>query len=117
MQAKRNIVIVDESKLSDNLGEKWPVPIEVLPFAWKLEQKYLESKGALVKVRENGDGSFFKTDQGNYILDGNFGTIDDPGELSQILNLRAGIMEHGIFFNTTSDLIVGTNEGVLHRSK
>lgn len=114
--SKRNVVIVDESKLSDNLGEKWPVPIEVLPFAWKLEQKYLESEGAKVKIRENSDGGFFETDQGNYILDSNFGTIHNPGDLCQRLSIRAGIMEHGLFFNTTTDLIIGTNEGVLHKS-
>ena len=115
--SKKNVVIVDESKISDFLGEKWSVPVEVLPFAWKLEHKYLESIGAKAELRKDTDRNIFITDQDNYILDCNFGLIKDPKNLSITLSSRAGIMEHGIFADTTTDLIVGTKNGVIHKPR
>ena len=113
--SKRNVVVVSQNKLSDKLGEKWHLPVEVLPFAWHLEVLYIGSLGAEVELRKNIDGEIFETDQGDYILDCNFGVISDPEELSIKLGKRAGIIEHGLFINTTSDLVIGKSDSVEHK--
>lgn len=103
-------IIVDETKISKKLGEKWHVPVEVLQFALNMEKKFLEGLGAKVKLRMK-DENVFITDEGNFILDANFGVIDKPGELSSILNNRAGIVEHGLFVNLTTKVFCAMNNG------
>jgi ribose 5-phosphate isomerase A len=112
--SRRNIIIVDESKLSPQLGTKWAVPVEVVPFACKTEEVFLKSLGAAVTLRAGKDGHPYQTDQNNFILDANFGQIDNPQDLSFRLNERAGIMEHGLFIGLTSDLIVAAEDDVRH---
>jgi len=102
---KKFLVVVDESKLSNRLGEKFFVPVEVLQFALESEKKFLESLSAEVKIRKNEDDEFYITDEGNYILDVNFGEIENPAELASKLNERAGIVEHGIFLNKLVDSV------------
>jgi len=112
--AKRVIIMVDESKVSDKLGQKWSVPIEVLPFSWKAEEAYLKSLKAKVSLRNTKDKSIYKTDQKNYILDANFGIIKQPELLAEKLNQRAGIIEHGLFIDMASDIIVAGKMGINH---
>ncbi|NIS80616.1 MAG: ribose-5-phosphate isomerase RpiA, partial [Anaerolineales bacterium] len=88
--SRREIIMVDESKLSPALGTQWPVPVEVIPFGWKTQVAYLESLGADVALREKDDGEGFITDHGNYILDCHFGPIGNPTELAGILDTRVG---------------------------
>lgn len=108
----RNIIIVDESKLSENLGQKWAVPVEIIPFAFEVENKFLESIGAVTKLRREKNGEIYITDEGNYIIDANFGIIDNPTNLAVMLESRAGIVEHGLFIDTTALLIVSTVNGI-----
>jgi ribose 5-phosphate isomerase A len=115
--SKRLIIIVDESKISKHLGTKWPVPIEVIPFAENVEQKYLESLGAKVVKRKKTDGSDYITDENNFILDADFGEIKNPEELSVFLNQRAGIVEHGLFIGITSELICAMENGKIRIQK
>lgn len=112
--SERNIVIVDEGKLSDKLGTKYVLPVEVFPFAEKASMAFVGSLGADIELRKNEDGTVFRTDQNNYILDCNFGPIEDLKYLSEKLSARAGIVEHGLFLTTTSDLIIGTDKGCRH---
>lgn len=110
--SKRVIIIVDESKLSKNLGEKWHVPTEVLKFAVELEKIYLEAFGAEVWLRKNKEGDPYVTEERNYILDSNFGVIESPRDLDIKLDLRAGIVEHGLFIGLASEVIVASTEGI-----
>ena len=110
--SKREIIVVDESKISKKLGEKWHVPIEVLKFSVVLERKFLESLGTEVELRLNEKGDAYLTDEGNYILDTNFGVIDSPEELAPKLVTRAGIVEHGLFVNLTDEVIVASPGGI-----
>ena len=111
----KNIIVVGDSKLSTKLGEKWPLPVEVLPYAWRMEGLFLQSLGAEVELRKSIDGETFITDQNNYILDCNFGVIPDPRALDESLKARAGIIEHGLFIGTTTDLVVGRPDSVEHK--
>ena len=114
--SRRNIMIVDESKLSPRLGTHWPVPIEVIPFAWMPVAKYLESLGAKPELRMKKDQPY-TTDQNNYILDTNFGPIEDLEGLAQKLGQKAGIVEYGIFIGTASEVIVATDNGIRYQKR
>ncbi len=110
--SKKYIIIVDESKMSQSLGEKWAVPIEVIKMANKVEMEFLESLGAKVTQRLNSDGTIFTTDEGNYILDAKFGVIYDPQKLAKQLAKRAGIVEHGLFVKMADFVIVAKESGI-----
>jgi ribose 5-phosphate isomerase A len=112
--SRKNIIIVDDSKLSDRLGTKWALPVEVIPFAAKTAACFLESLGASVSVRRRDDGDYFKTDQNNLILDADFGPMPDPAKIAAQLNGRAGIVEHGLFLELASDVIVAESNGIRH---
>lgn len=111
---QRQIIVVDDSKLSDQLGTNWAIPIEVIPFGWHSQAAYLESLGAEVKQRMKDGGTPYHTDQQNIILDCNFGKIADPANLAQTIIQRAGIVEHGLFINLTHDVIVAGRDGIRH---
>jgi len=112
--SRREIIVVDGSKLSPALGTRCPVPVEVVPFGWPAQAAYLESLGARPALRAKSDGSPFHTDQGNVILDCRFDPIQDPLQLAARLNERAGIVEHGLFLGLATDAIVANNRGVRH---
>jgi ribose 5-phosphate isomerase A len=111
---RREIIVVDPSKLSDALGTQWAVPVEVVPFGWRTQVGYLECLGADVEVRYTESGNLLKTDQGNLILDCDFGPMDEPAEVAEALASRAGIVEHGLFLGLIDDVIVAEPEGVRH---
>ncbi len=112
--SRREIIVVDESKLSPALGAHWPVPVQVIPFGWRVQVNYLESLGARPVLRQNDDGAPFQTDQGDLILDCHFGPISDPVQLAAQLNQRAGIVEHGLFLELATDVIVASGQGIRH---
>jgi ribose 5-phosphate isomerase A len=112
--SRREIIIVDESKLSPALGTHWPLPVEVIPFGWHFQLCFLESLGARVTVRQQSDGTLFKTDHGNLILDCAFGPIRQPAALAARLDARTGIVEHGLFIGLATEVIVAGADGVRH---
>lgn len=114
---RREIIVVDASKPSPQLGTHWPVPVEVLPFAWRSQARYIESLGAAWTIRTAPDGGQFVTDSGNMILDCAFGPIADAAALADRLAARAGIVEHGLFIGLAHDLIVAGPDGIEHRSR
>jgi ribose 5-phosphate isomerase A len=115
--SKQVIIVVDESKLSPKLGTKWALPVEVLPFAWKTEAYFLESLGAAAAIRKLSDETLYKTDQGNLIIDANFGEIQQPDALAQKLQERAGIIEHGLFIGLASMVISSGKSGIQKLTK
>jgi ribose 5-phosphate isomerase A len=115
--SQRLVIVVDESKLSAQLGMHCALPVEVLPFGWHSQARFLEALGGRVVRRTQPDGSEFVTDSGNLILDCNFGLIHNPAELAVTLGARAGIVEHGLFIGLTTDLIVAGKAGIRHFGK
>lgn len=114
--SQREVIVVDASKHSPRLGTKWPIPLEVIPFGWQAQVGFLRSIGAEPGLRIVGEGNPVITDQGNYIIDANFGPIEDPKALALLLENRAGIIEHGLFLNLTTDVITATTEGITHKT-
>jgi ribose 5-phosphate isomerase A len=110
----REIIVVDDTKLSPVLGSRRAVPVEVITFGWRAQQRYLEALGAQVQVRLAEDGRHYETDQGNMILDCQFGPILRLPELASQIRARAGIVEHGLFLDLVTDLISAGDAGVRH---
>ena len=85
---RRFMIIADTSKQSSLLGQKWRVPVDVRPEAWTSIQTALAKMGAAsAPLRKIGDAPFI-TDDGNYILDANFGPIPDPAALAAALHTQ-----------------------------
>lgn len=106
------IIVIDESKMSPVLGKRWAVPVEVIPFGWRLQADYLASLGAQLTLRRQADNTPFQTDEGNYILDCDFGEIADPYTLAERLKARTGIVEHGLFLDLAGEVIVAGTQGI-----
>jgi ribose 5-phosphate isomerase A len=116
--SKENVIIIDETKLAEKLGLNQPVPIEVLPFALATVKMRLEELRGKPKLREgNGKVGPVVTDNGNFILDVNFGTIKDPEKLNQQIKSIPGVIETGLFLNMASIVYVGTQGKVQKRVK
>lgn len=110
--SKQNVTIIDESKLSDKLGSKSSLPVEILEFSLESEKQFLESLGAQVSIRKNSNDENFITDNGNMILDAKFSTIENIEELNDKLNARAGILGHGLFVGLSDEVICAGKNGV-----
>ena len=108
--AKKNVIIVDGSKLSTHLGEKWAVPIEVLPFAHGATRAHLEKHGK-PQLRSK-DGATVRTDAGNLIYDLATGPIEAPGALDSLLRAIPGVVETGLFVGRADVVIVAADTGV-----
>jgi ribose 5-phosphate isomerase A len=115
--SKRMAVVVDEEKLSDRLGTRFSLPVEVLRFGWESQKRFLALLGAGVMVRKDAKSDDYRTDSGNMILDCQFGPIGDVQKLAMVLNDRAGIVEHGLFIGIATDLVIAGSNGVEHRHK
>jgi len=108
--AKKNIIIVDESKLVQKLGVGFPVPVEVLSFGRHNTAAALNRFGT-AKLRLV-DGAAFRTDEGRYIYDVDCGPIDDPGEFDRALRAVPGVVETGLFVGRADVVLVAGPNGV-----
>jgi ribose 5-phosphate isomerase A len=107
----REIIVVDEGKLSDRLGMRFRLPVEVVPFGSATVTRRLEGMGAEVSRRMT-EGVPFVTDQGNAVLDCAFGPIDDAPKLARELDGIAGIAGHGLFIGLAHEVIVAGPTGL-----
>jgi ribose 5-phosphate isomerase A len=90
------------------------VPVEVVQFGWQAQATYIRTLGAETALRVRQDGEPFLTDQGNFLLDCQFGPIEDPVGLASQLDRRAGIIGHGLFLGLATDVVVAGAHGVRH---
>jgi ribose 5-phosphate isomerase A len=111
-EADRFIVLVTPEKLVDKLGTRSPIPIEVIPFASHSATRHLAKLGGKPAVRKNADGFPYQTDNHNWILDTDFGPIDDPAALDPRIRRIPGIVDHGIFLDMASVVLVGEDGAV-----
>ncbi|TXK76948.1 ribose-5-phosphate isomerase RpiA [Paenibacillus sp. N3.4] len=107
--SKELVIIVDESKLVERLGA-FPLPVEIVQFANHLTLRHLREFGCEVSMRKR-EGELFVTDNGNFIVDCQFGQIDDPEHLTQQINMIPGVVENGLFTKLTNTVIVGYQDG------
>lgn len=109
MGSTRMIVVADESKAVQTLG-KFPLPVEVVPFAYEWTLKDLAKLGCKPVLRRSGD-ELYRTDNGNYIADCHFGEIASPPELAKALEIIPGVVEHGLFIGIAEFAIIGKSDG------
>lgn len=108
--SRQLVIIADSSKQVPMLGN-FPLPIEVIAFAQLLVKKKIEALGASVKLRQS-NGSPFVTDEGHHILDCRFGQIPDPPALARRLSDMPGVVEHGLFINMASVVLIARGQEV-----
>jgi ribose 5-phosphate isomerase A len=109
--ADRFLVVADPTKRADVLDH--PVPLGVLPDARTTVVESLRALGGDPTLRraERKDGPVV-TDNGNLVLDCEFGEIPDPGALAGDLSALPGVVEHGLFVDVADELHVGTEDDV-----
>lgn len=105
------IIIIDDSKMVDRLGG-FTVPVEVIPFAWQTTADHINDLKAETTIRESDDG-YFITDNGNFILDSDFGLIIDSKNLDNRLNQIPGVVCNGLFIGMADKVICGSANGDL----
>lgn len=111
---RREVIVVDESKLSDCLGTNHALPVEVFPYNCQSQCRFLEKLGARPSLRLDDQHQPFVTEEGNFIYDCRFGPLADPEELAAELDNRAGVAAHGLFLGLTDDLIIASRGGLRH---
>ena len=106
--ARKFIVIADESKLVKKIGDNFPIPSEVQPFAWELVKNILMKKGTGdIRINAAKDG-YAITSCGNFVLDFNY-PEKSTEELNALLSQTPGIVEHGIFYNIAHGALISSN--------
>ncbi|EPH08692.1 MAG: ribose-5-phosphate isomerase RpiA [Facklamia hominis] len=110
--AHKIVWIIDESKLVDQLG-KFPLPVEVVQFgSWKLFDRFQE-RGMNPSFRKDHKDSLFITDSGNYIIDLHLEQIPYPEKLAQEIKQMVGVVEHGLFLDYATTILVGKQDGTI----
>jgi ribose 5-phosphate isomerase A len=109
--SRQFVVIADSSKQVPALG-RFPLPVEVIAFAQPVLRRKIEALGAKVELRQDAYGNPFVTDEGHHILDCHFGKIADPPSVARALSDMPGVVEHGLFINLASLVLVGKDGSV-----
>jgi len=110
--SRQLVIIADSSKQVAVLG-KFPLPVEVIPFAQALIAKRIAALGATVRLRQSAGGNPFVTDEGHHILDCSFGHIPDPPALARQLEAMPGVVEHGLFIDMASMVLIAKGDQVV----
>ena len=109
--SRRLVIVVDQEKLVDRLGQHTPVPVEVTPFGWQATAAALAALGCVPERRYVGEQPFV-TDEGHLILDCRFGPIPDPAALEMRIAMTVGTVESGLFVGRSSTVVVASTTGV-----
>ncbi len=109
--SERLVILVDETKLVDRLGQKAPLPVEVVPFGWATHTEAVRALGGEPALRTR-NGEPFRTDGGHYIVDCRFADgIADTRAVEDALRARVGVVETGLFLGMATTVVVGTDDG------
>jgi ribose 5-phosphate isomerase A len=113
VHADQFVVIADESKLVQRLGTHGPLPVEIIPFAAEANVRWLNTLGCSAELWCDEDGTRVVTDNGNYLVSCWFPEgIADPYALARTLADRPGVVEHGLFLDMATAVIIAGSEGV-----
>lgn len=106
--ADQFVVVVDASKLVDKLGSTFLLPVEVLPMAMTPVMRAIEKLGGKPELRMGvKKAGPVVTDEGNFVVDVKFDSIDNPAELEKTLNNIPGVLENGLFVGVTDLVLIG----------
>ena len=110
--SERLIIVVDQEKLVERLGEHTPVPVEVTQFGWQATAVALAKLGCVPERRYTTGEQPYVTDGGNFILDCRFGPLADPGAIEKRIASIVGPVESGLFVGRSSVVVVASASGV-----
>jgi ribose 5-phosphate isomerase A len=110
--SQRLVVVVDQEKLVDRLGEHTPIPVEVTQFGWQATAVALAKLGCAPERRYSANEQPYVTDEGNYILDCRFGPLADPATIEGKIATTVGTVENGLFVGRSSMVVVASATGV-----
>jgi len=114
--SKQFIVIGDKSKMVAKIGEKFPIPIEITPIAWKIAKKLITEISQKCDLRPNAAGDAYAiTSYGNYVLDCEF-KYDDLSKLASEISQIPGVIEHGIFLDMTHLVLIADQGNIIKYS-
>jgi len=114
--SKQFIVIGDKSKMVAKIGEKFPIPIEITPIAWKIAKKLITKISQKCDLRPNAAGDAYAiTSYGNYVLDCEF-KYDDLSKLASEISQIPGVIEHGIFLDITHLALIADQGNIMKYS-
>ena len=114
--SKQFIVIGDKSKMVAKIGEKFPIPIEITPIAWKIAKKLITEISQKCDLRPNAAGDAYAiTSYGNYVLDCEF-KYDDLSKLASEISQIPGVIEHGIFLDMTHLALIADQGNIIKYS-
>ncbi len=109
--SRLEIIVIDPGKLVKRVGERWPVPVEVVPFGWSQTARALRVLGCDAKLRGPSEDQPDQTDNGNYLLDCRFPAIDHPAALEQKIDAVPGVVACGLFIGLAHRLVIGHPDG------
>ncbi len=110
------LVLIDRSKVVEYIGQNFPIPIEVMPFAWQLVKRQLEKIGGCGDLRRlDGKDSLMISSYGSLILDMTFPVEMAAEDLNRLLNAMPGVVEHGIFNQLASKVLIAYEGNVEER--
>jgi len=110
--SNRLVIVVDQEKLVEQLGEHTPVPVEVTQFGWQATAVALAKLGCVPERRYTVGEQPYVTDGGNFILDCCFGPLADPRAVEKRIALTVGTVESGLFVDRSSIVAVASSTGV-----
>jgi ribose 5-phosphate isomerase A len=115
MAAERFVIVAEASKKVERLGQGWPVPVEVVRFAWRDTRRRLLALVDSAELRTDEDGAPYVTDEGHHILD-----CGIPGDAAldafgRAVKLTVGVVEHGLFLRMASLALLGNDDGSVER--
>lgn len=120
LRASRFIVVVDHTKIVEQLGTKSALPVEVTQFGWQHQANWLAQELKCRVLLRGGETQPFITDNGNFILDCTFPHgIADPSAVDLALHRRTGVVEHGLFLEMASEVIIADTAGLrfMHKTE
>jgi len=116
--SKLHVIIADTSKTVPKLGTKAPLPVEVAQFAHEVHAEFFRSLGSTPALRKTPDGAPYVTDNGNYIYDCKFASgIDDPAALDAMLQIRAGVLDTGLFVGIAGAALIANEDGTVEERR
>jgi ribose 5-phosphate isomerase A len=116
--SRAEAIVADEAKMVARLGDRMPLPLEVVPFGWNTHLDWLRGLGGDPVLRRDPHGSPFVTDEGNWTIDCRFSgqqgqrMLENPTTLDEMLRSRAGIIETGFFLGLATILVIARGSGV-----
>jgi ribose 5-phosphate isomerase A len=114
--SNRTLFMVNEKKVAeDQVGVNCPFPIAIMAYGLASTRKALRHIGINGVIRQDMDGRFFLTDNGNLVLDATINNHENLPELAMELNDLPGVIDHGLFIDEADTILIEKEDGTIER--